>query len=308
MAAQGLIEEIASSVGDVPREVDVLTVRRLSREELEMRVRRLIHSVQEAYELRLERVDRIVRDDLTVLRMPGGSRLTIYQASGAMKFVAGLNPMESLFEKVDSLDELVRLVEKSVERTKVLSLAGPGESIRFERLWRIKASAADRRGKVTKPILCRVVGAFRHVIRGIPVWGPASVAIKLAGGMRLDSLTVQVRETTGEIVDRVAVLPPVQAVRQIIMQARSLIGTSKTDAGERIEPLSLRFGYLGLPKRKSQHFLAPVYISEVRIRGDEPQAYLLAVPASETSYAPLCMHGVDAAAIGVRGVAEKRSA
>ena len=81
-------------------------------------------------------------------------------------------------------------------------------SIGSQRLWQIKAAAGDRKGKVVDPVLFRIVGAFRHYVLDLPVWGPASVAVKLAGDASLDSLTIQIREASGERIDEVRTISP----------------------------------------------------------------------------------------------------
>ena len=118
------------------------------------------------------------------------------------------------------------------------------------------------------------------------MWGAASVAIKLASEGTLDSLTIQMRESTGEAIDRVEVLRPEQAARQICLQLSGLIGES--NVSEVAKPRTLRFGYLSLPKRKAQRILAPVYIAEFELKGQEvSQAYVLVTPATEKTYLPL---------------------
>ena len=72
------------------------------------------------------------------------------------------------------------------------------------------------------------------------------------------------------------------------------MGNSKGsyDDGAKVE--WMRFGYLSLPKRKSQRLLAPVYVSSVRIEGQEVQGYLLTISATERSYLSLCRNGYEA--------------
>src|SRR5215208_6345142 len=83
------------------------------------------------------------------------------------------------------------------------------------------------RGTTVEPVPCGLVGAYRHVIGIQPVLGPASVAIKLAGGGALDSVSVQVRETSGERIEWAPIVRPEVAARQVVMQLGSLMGRSK---------------------------------------------------------------------------------
>jgi hypothetical protein len=294
MDTKSMIERIGSTVENVPARAEVLALRQPSLDQTSRRAKRFLVSTGERCGVQVERGDWVVQDDRTLVRMPLGARAVIYHASGAIKLVAGLNPMESLFKKGQDRDRSVKLVEETAERLGVHQWAGRNESLRFERLWQIKAAAADPKGKTVEPTLCRVVGAYRHFVGEIPVWGPASAAIKVAGDGALDSLTIQIRETTGEIVDRVKILRPEQAARQILLQLSGLMGNAKALMGELAWPSWMRFGYLSLPKRKAQRLLAPVYIAAIETRGgEEHQSYLFAVNASEIAFLPLCLTGAE---------------
>ena len=142
--------------------------------------------------------------------------------------------------------------------------------------------------------LCRAVGAYRHFVEELPVWGSPSVALKIAGGGKLDT-HVHVRETSGEVIDRPAILRPAEAARRIALQLAVLMGKSKINLDEAAKPEWLRFGFLSLSKRKAQRLLAPTYIAAIRIEGQqEAQAYMFAVPATEVAYLSLPVFGHEA--------------
>jgi hypothetical protein len=198
--------------------------------------------------------------------------------------------MEALFSKMESRDALTRMVEAMAERLRISELAGPRDTLTFERLWQIKAAAADRERRV-EPVLCRIVGAYRHMVGQLPVLGPASVAIKMAGGGQLDHFSVEVRETMGEGMEWAPIVAPADAARHALGQLISLMGKSSTPVEQMsIEP-SMRFGYVALGKRSGQRMLAPHYIATFQIQGEEAQAYQLLVPGTEKTYMPLCLAG-----------------
>jgi len=285
MNEKELIKKMVDSVERVPSHAEVFAVRQYSLDDMQQRAKRFLATTAEAFNLPLNRSEWVVQEDRTLLRMPLGARAVVYHASGAMKLVTGLNPMESLFKKVEDREWLVKMVEEAAERLKIREWIGKNESLRFERLWQIKAAAADRKGKVVEPMLCRVVGAYRHFVGKLPVWGAASVAIKLANEGTLDSLTVQMRETTGKVIDRVQILSSDQAARRILLQLSSQMGKSKIAVSEVAAPQWLRFGYLSLPNRKAQRLLAPVYVASIGIeRQEESQAYIFVTPATEKAY------------------------
>jgi hypothetical protein len=295
MSNMNLIEKMAASIEEVPETADVIALRQYSLDEIEQRAKRLLSTTAESCNLSLDRGDWSVQQDQTLIRLPMGARAGIYHASGAMYFTSGLQPMESLFRKVEDPKALTKKMEKFAGRLNIHQWTGNKQSLEFERLWQIKAAAAEPNGKATEPVLCRVVGAYRHFVNGLPVLGPASLAIKLAEEGALDSLSFQMREPTGEVIDRPETLRPEQAARQIYLQLEMLMGRTKAALHEIAQPEWMRFGYLSLPKRKTQQVLAPVYLSAITILGQEhAQAYLFVTSATEKQYLPICLSGNEA--------------
>jgi len=303
---QKLIARMADSVKAVPSEVDIFALRRYSHDDIEGRAKHLLAKTAEACNLSLDRGDWVARQDRTLIHLPSGARAVVYHASGAIRLVTGLASMESLFEKTERPKTLTKLVEGVFRQLKIDEGLNPNESVQFERLWQIKASATNPKGKTVKPVLCRIVGAYRHFVGKYPVLGAASVAIKLAGGGLLDSLTVEMRETTGEAVDQAKIIRPDQAARQILSQLSGLMTKSRSAVSEFAVPQFFRFGYLSLPKRKAQRLLAPVYVAAIEIKGaEERQGYFFAIPATERTYLPLCLNGIEAPTTPLRGGAQQ---
>ena len=142
-------------------------------------------------------------------------------------------------------------------------------------------------------VLCRAVSAFRHHIEGIPVLGPASVAVQIAGDGVLDSVSTLMRGPTAQVLEKAKVLHPERALRQIGQQLAERFARSK-DAVQLSSREGLRFGYLSLPKRKSQRLLAPVYVATVEVAHEqERQAFVMVVSATERSYLPLESPGAE---------------
>ena len=189
---------MASSIRDVPSEIDIFAVRQYPIDELRRRTKSFLAMAGDEYNLPLSRGDWVEKQDRTVIRLPQEARAVVYHASGAMKLVTGLKPMESLFQKTQERERLIQMVEEAADRLNISQWVRKEESLAFERLWQIKACAADRKGETVDPMLCRAIGAFRHFVADLPVWGAASASINLAAGGKLDSLTIQVREPTDE--------------------------------------------------------------------------------------------------------------
>ena len=56
------------------------------------------------------------------------------------------------------------------------------------------AGAGDAHGTTVPPVLCRAVGAFRHYVDDIPVWGPAAAALTIPGDGGLDRVALHLAE------------------------------------------------------------------------------------------------------------------
>jgi hypothetical protein len=303
MDTRKLIADLIASAPPVPPRAEVIGLRQHSLEDMQPRAKYFLGAVSDAFNIPVSPTDQIEQPGRTLIRLPLKSRLTLYHTSGAMRFVTGLEPMESLFTNGGTREALTKLVEEKAARMNMRGFIGRNESVQFERLWSIKASAASREGQRVEPALCRVVGAYRHFVGGLPVWGAASVSMRLAGNGRLDSVDWHVRETADEVIDRPEILHPEQAAKQIATQLLTLMGQSNLDLNEAAKPQELRFGYLSLPKRKDQRLLAPVYITAISVEDKQvKQGYIFAVPATEKVYLPLSLSG-DAAPLVSRGAA-----
>jgi len=301
MSDNNFIKTMVGKCSKVSATADVFALKRYSLEDIEQRVKPLVMSAARSLNLPFERGDWVTQKDRTLIRLPLGARAVVYHASGAMQLVTGLEPMESLFPEMLEKETLVKMVEETATKLNINQFVNQKEPLQFEHLWQIKAAAATRTGESVKPVLCRAIGAYRHYLDRYPVLGPASVAIKIAGDGKLDSLSINIRETTGELVARVKTISPEQAAGNILNQMSSLWRNSKVAASEVNVPEWFRFGYLGFPKRKAQVFLAPVYLAAVRTEGEESQSYLFATPASEETYLPLQLDGHQSPATPFRG-------
>jgi hypothetical protein len=310
MSKKILLERLASSVGEVRTQVDIVGLQQFSTDDLTVRGDRFLAQLSEREQLPLDRRDWQTRDDHSVLQLHSGARAVLYHASGAMKYTSGLTPMASLFEGMPDKQRLTSLLEEDAKRLAIYSWAGTAGQIAFERLWQMKAQGADRSGKLSEPVLTRVVGAYRHFIDGVPVLGPASVALKLAGNGALDTLAVHVRSNAATMIEKaVRTLNPelaaIQVNAQLSARLNCPIDAVPTDL---IESQTMQFGYFDLGKRKSQRVLAPAFLAQVVIRHkEERQAYMFAVSATEKSYLPFCQCGTEALSTPTRATLPLRT-
>lgn len=287
-----LMESLASSFKqELPAELAILELRRSSVDDQQRRLRKLLKGSSEACDQNFERGQWETFDDHTLVRLPEGARAVLYHASGAVKLSSGLAPMEALFKEAQPKQQLADHTAKLLQSLGLHDALGRGETLSFERLWQIKAAATDRSGHQSEPVLCRAIGAFRHHIEGIPVLGPASAALQIAGNGEFDMLSTLLRSPGGEALDRAKPLHPERAVRQLLsqLQAKFELQRAKQDSPIDFECREgLRFGYLSLSKRKAQRLLAPVYMATIDVTHDKlRQGLILVTAATEKEYLPL---------------------
>jgi hypothetical protein len=298
MEKNTFIDKLIGKLGAVPPQAEVLELKHPNVFELHRRTRQLLSIIGQTSGCNYERGDWSVQHDNTLVRLPMGANAVVYHASGAMRLNTGLAPMEQLFEKMESKEHLIKLVEQTARKLNFQQWVGESEQLKFERLWQIKAAAADRKGETISPILCRAVGAYRHFIGELPVLGAASVAVKVASHGQLDSLSILTRPTSGKILDTVKTISPEQAVDRAFKQLGRLMGNGKMPLSEAAIPQTIQFGYLNLAKRKAQRLLEPAYVITVSIEGQqEAQGYLFAISGTENPYMPLSLLGEEALAV-----------
>ena len=282
---------MTGDIGKIPSEVKIFTVRQYSISEMQERTDKLLKQFSQNEQFYFERGDKVQEKERTLIRLPKGGRAIFYHASGSIKVVAGLNPMENLFDNKTEKPALEKLINTIAKRMEINQWAGEMGSLDFERLWQIKAAAADKKGKLISPVLCRIVGAYRHKVNGLPVLGAASMALKLAGNNQLDSIEMNVREIAGKAIDSATVISSEEVSRRIWQQLISLHGNAKEMKNQKISS-TMQFGYLALGKRKQQRVLAPHFIATINIENkEEAQGYQFVVPATEKTYLPICMSG-----------------
>lgn len=293
MDTNQLMDSLASFKQDLPAELAILELRRAPVDELQRRLRKLLKMSGDACDKAYDHGQWTTYDDRTLVRLPQGAYAAVYHASGAVKISAGLAPMEQLFKEPESRAVLTQRAEAYVKELGLHDSLGRAESLAFERLWQVKAAAADRSGKMIDAVLCRAVGAFRHHIEGIPVLGPASVAVQIAGDGALDTLSMLVRAPAGEVLEMARLVPPERVARQMTQRVAERFAHARGEVKVECRE-GLRFGYLSLSKRQLQRLLAPAYMATFDVSHEqERQGFIVALPATEKSYLPLDRPGAE---------------
>jgi len=288
MSVQEFIEGLAGMVESVPEHADVLALRRLSIKDTDERLRRFLTMTADLCGRSGKEGDWLRQSGSTLVRLPSGGRAVGYHASGAMMVSAGLEPLGYVFgpgEDNESLTAQLLDIAKGIE---LEAWVGRGERLEFERLWQIKASATDPRETVVDAVTVRAIGAFRHFVGEVPVWGAASATVKIAAGARVDRMNIQIRPTSGDVVDSVSVISPEQAARAVAGQLSGLLTGSEFHFTDVAKPVAFMFGYFSHGKRKTQAYLAPAYVAMVQTDGEETFNHLAVVGASEKEYGSFC--------------------
>ncbi|MFL6709101.1 MAG: hypothetical protein ACJ8HI_12930 [Massilia sp.] len=309
MDGPSLTSMLATCASETPATAAIYAVQQFSLDELRQRAGALIATLasnqadlQQSGSCRSDHGDSVVDDSTTTIRLAGGARAVLYHASGAVEYRSGLAPFEAVFARAEEREVLTRLVAASAAKIDLNAWLGDQGKLAFERLWQQKARGTDRSGKATDPVLTRVVGAFRHFVGGIPVLGGASVALRLAQDGAIDALTLRLRPSAGETIDKADIIAPELAARQLSQQLATLLGFGREQVPtDVIAEARLLFGYLDLGKRKQQELLAPAYVAQITLQHKfERQAYILAVPATQRVYQQLPLTGEQGLATGVR--------
>lgn len=299
MNEQSLIDSLAAACeGQHPNRADVLALRPFSQDDVHARANRFVAMIHEVDACSRDHLNFVKHDDRTQVLLAGGARATVFHASGALQFSAGMGPFQAPFERVEDAEVLTRLLGNTAQRLHLGDWAGDNGSLAFERLFQSKGQGADREGQAAEPVLFRATGAWRHVVGGIPVLGAASVALTLAGDGALDTLAVRIRPGVAEKLDSAAIIAPELAARQVAARLASVLGDAKDRLpGDVVASQTMRFGYLDLGKRKALRLLAPVFVAQVVLRHRlESQGYVFAVPATERHYLDLPLFGAEAVA------------
>jgi hypothetical protein len=223
----------------------------------------------------------------SVLFFPEGIRAKVYHASNAVVIKRGYAPMDHLIRDDQGTDyfteQCLKIADRLALETRRVS---EEETLEFEKLWRIKGNGVTLKGEVGKPVLCRVVGAFRRTIQALPVWGGASCFVQLAAEGAVASLGVDWRAIEPEVVDKVAIRDPLEAAAQVVATLEAKVPGFELVAEDWL-PEQFSLGYFSLPKGRSQGYLQPVYVARLRSTGWTSLNHMIVLPAALKQFEPL---------------------
>jgi|LGOV01.1.fsa_nt_gb hypothetical protein len=231
------------------------------------------------------------RQDRSDFFLPEGLRARVFHASGAFIAKSSLGPMEALLaEDIEQVakDDLIKQVDRALQRLELVSFCGREERLEFERLWQIKATGVTKKGERGRVVLCRSVGAYRRYLHDLPVWGRASVHVQMAADDHLDSIGIDWRLVSEEPFDHAKIIDPEHGAKKVLADFQSRLPSAKITRDD-FKVVMFALGYFSLPRRRSQGTMAPVYVAMIESNGWPGSNHLIVVPATETIYEPLCV-------------------
>jgi hypothetical protein len=278
MDSTHLSASLADMSKSAPKSADVFALRRHSLRDLHERGIQVIDLIAKRETGVRSRGEWARQANRTLVRLPERARAVIYHPSGAVALKSGRAPFADLFDGIPEKSKLIELAEGVAKELDIFGWAAES-SLRFDRLWQIKAAAANKDKRID-PILCRAIGTWRQELRDLPILGSPAVSIRLAGGKQVDALSQFICRFDPKPVDRCEILPVDHALQVIEDQHGHEPG--------KLELVDLKLGYLKLGKRKQQGFLAPHYIASLVQHGDFRQGRELIIPATRRIYERLC--------------------
>ncbi|WP_028049070.1 hypothetical protein [Cellulomonas sp. URHD0024] len=291
-----LTEKLVEQLRDVPHITEIVELATPSPEEFVRRNELLIEGFADATGARIDPGKSVREKERTVYRFEDGGRAVTFHASGALSLRTGVESLDDLFGQIPADEELRALVEKAGARLALSGLVDRDDAFGFERLWKLKAAGSDRDGTFSDPVLTRAVGAYRHVVRDLPVLGRASASVEVTGSGQVSALSVSLRRFAGDAggatLDKVRTRSVEEAATEVAGRLSKALGGREEDVT--LDARGFAFGYLSLGRRRSQGLLAPMYVASVSVDGDEKgerSAHMVAVAGTQETYLRLPVGG-----------------
>jgi hypothetical protein len=281
-AATSLQTELVKKIQNFRESVPVFPIRERKLPDLEREAMQLATQFSLLYSDTEPRFHYRRANGTTVIRLPGNAQLALFHNSGAMVVRRILPPFEKMIGAAEDSRALIERAHGALKKLGLERWAGE-DRLGFERLFQIKANGAIREGRAGDPFLTRAVGAFRRYIGDLPVFGRASVFIKLAGEEFVESVGLDLRVRRDTPIDYARVIHPEAAAERIISELSAGL-PGATLGFEHYTPEMFGLGYFSLPKRRAQSIFQPVYVATFRSAGWTTLNRLIVIPASFQQY------------------------
>lgn len=269
--------------------VPVFRIRQQGLKELMKETISLAKKFAEDHGLSAARYSVVQKDKKHIILLPEGAQVKLYPLSGAVIASRGWPPFHNIIspdaEKID-YSQFADKAQKVIERLSLIR-EDKNEDLRFERLWKLKASGITRDGMQGNVALTRVVSASRRYLAGLPVWGRASVFVQLAAKNQVDSFGIDWRRVHDDPFDKAFTIDPAEGAKKVLEELQTML-PDKTLTLEEFEPEFFSMGYFSLPKNRAQTVMQPTWVARLKARGMTSTSHLIVVPATSTPYEPIC--------------------
>jgi hypothetical protein len=226
------------------------------------------------------------KDDLTLINLSMDTKMRIYHHSNTVTIHRKMNLFQNEIGKELDKKQLSQIAINEMNRLELDKLKLSFEHVEFERLWQIKSTSMTIEKTREPVILLRIVGAFRRYINKIPVFGGASIFIKIAGGPQVQSIGIHWRQIKEKPINNVRIIDPNIAADKLLKNLNSSL-TNNVLTLEDYKPEFFALGYFSLSKRHQQNYMQPVYIAIFKsVRGINFNRELV-IPASTHAYEPV---------------------
>lgn len=222
-------------------------------------------------------------DDSTLVSLPWNTTMEIFHNSDTVIIEKKLNPFEYTIKKNLELENLIEIAVNVMKKLELDKYRLAFEHAELEKLWEIKASGITIENKKLPVILCRIVGAFRRYINEIPVYGGASIYIKIAEDDLVESIGIEWRQINEKPNAEAKVIRPEDAAEKILKELGPSFPHS-TVTTQDYEPEIFALGYYSRPKNQHQNYMQPVYIAILKSLGLSKWNQKIIIPATNPVY------------------------
>jgi hypothetical protein len=282
----GLKQELMKKLTNFQETIPVFRVKNLSYEEIVKNVKSyaskfIDEDPEEFFKSAVQRPDSSI-----LISLPRDTIMRIFHTSNSMIIKRRMKPLENLIEGNRDKNQLIQAAIAAMKRLELDKTKQSFEQVEFERLWQIKAGGITLEKVVASEILCRIVGTFRRYINKIPVYGKASIFVKLAGGNMVQSVGIDWRQVELNPIDEVKITDPERSAEIIIKNLNSF-SPNKTVTLNEYTPESFSLGYFSMPKRSWQNYMQPVYVATFRSTGWTSLNRMIVIHATDDVYEPI---------------------
>lgn len=222
-------------------------------------------------------------DDLMLINLPWDTKMWVYNNSNAITITRRMKPLEHLINENIDVSRLGLIAIEKMKKLKMDKWKLSFEELKFESLGQIKAFGINVQETRSPSILCRIIGVFRRYINEIPVYGRASISLKIAGGDILESIGVDWRLIEEHPVEYTKIIDVEIAAENIINELNST-SPSRILTLDDYSPILFTLAYMSMPKRRPQNYMQPVYIAIFKPLRNTTLGHVITIPATTKNY------------------------